>query len=64
MRFDAAAGTVLRMFDDTFARTWRLYWPARGRLSPPAALQLFQLVLPRPGLNEIPWTLVRLYENG
>jgi cyclopropane-fatty-acyl-phospholipid synthase len=60
-RFESAADRVARIFDDRFVRTWRLYLAGSAAAFATGALQLFQLVFSRPGLDEIPWTRERLY---
>jgi len=62
-RFDAAADTVAKMFDGRFVRIWRLYLAGSVAAFATGALQLFQLVFARPGVNEIPWTRARLYHG-
>ncbi len=61
LRFDAAAGTIARMFDEPFVRAWRLYLTGSMAGFSSGALQLFQWVLTRPGLNDIPRSRAGLY---
>lgn len=61
-RFDAAADTVRRMFDERFVRAWRLYLAGSTAAFLTGGLQLFQVVFTRHGVNEIPWTRAGLYE--
>jgi cyclopropane-fatty-acyl-phospholipid synthase len=46
-RFDDAADTVARMFDDTFVRAWRLYLTGSQASFSTGSLQLFQVVFAR-----------------
>ena len=61
LRFDAAAAGVARMFDDAFVRAWRLYLTGSMAAFNAGTLQLFQLVVARPGASDIPRTRARLY---
>jgi cyclopropane-fatty-acyl-phospholipid synthase len=61
LRFDADAGRVARMFDETFVRAWRLYLTGSMAAFNSGSLQLFQLVLARSGSSDIPRTRARLY---
>jgi cyclopropane-fatty-acyl-phospholipid synthase len=60
-RFEASAGAVAAMFDERFVRTWRLYLAGSCAAFTAGALQLFQVVFSRPGINDIPRTRARLY---
>lgn len=62
-RFESAAETVAEMFDRRFIRAWRLYLAGSTAAFTSGALQLFQIVFARPGVNEIPWTRAPLYER-
>jgi cyclopropane-fatty-acyl-phospholipid synthase len=57
-RFNDAADTVSRMFDDTFVRAWRLYLSGSQVAFRTGWMQLFQVVFARGGSNEIPWIRV------
>ncbi len=61
VRFEAAADVVSRMFDEPFVRAWRLYLTGSMAGFTSGALQLFQLVFSRPGLNGVPHTRAALY---
>ena len=63
LRFNAAAGMVARMFDEKFVRAWRLYLTGSMAGFTTGSLQLFQLLLARPGMNNIPRTRERLYQE-
>jgi cyclopropane-fatty-acyl-phospholipid synthase len=55
-RFDAAAGEVTAMFDETFVRAWRLYLAGSQAAFMTGSMQLFQVVFARGSTNAIPWT--------
>ena len=55
-RFNAQAGEVARMFDDTFVRAWRLYLAGSQAAFNTGCMQLFQVVFARGTSNAIPWT--------
>jgi cyclopropane-fatty-acyl-phospholipid synthase len=55
-KFEAAAGTVAEMFDDTFVRAWRLYLAGSQAAFTTGSMQLFQVVFARGTSNAIPWT--------
>jgi cyclopropane-fatty-acyl-phospholipid synthase len=57
-RFDGAADHVVRMFDETFARAWRLYLAGSRAAFTTGSMQLFQVVFARGASNQIPWTRV------
>ena len=63
-RFEASAGRVAAMFDRRFVRTWRLYLAGSCAAFTAGELQLFQVVFARPGVNAIPWTRSRLYDQS
>jgi cyclopropane-fatty-acyl-phospholipid synthase len=63
-RFESAADTVADMFDRRFVRMWRLYLAGSVAAFATGGLQLFQIVFARPGVNEIPWTRARLYQDA
>lgn len=58
-RFEAAAGRVTEMFDESFVRAWRLYLAGSLAAFRTGALQLFQVVFARHGSNGIPWARKR-----
>jgi len=55
-RFDAAAGEVARMFDDSFVRAWRLYLAGSQAAFTTGTMQLFQVLFARGSSNAIRWT--------
>lgn len=60
-RFELAAATVTRMFDERFVRMWRMYLAASIAAFNTGCLQLFQVVFARDSKNDIPWTREHLY---
>jgi cyclopropane-fatty-acyl-phospholipid synthase len=60
-RFDAAAGKVAALFDETFVRTWRLYLVGSQASFNTGYMQLFQVTFARAGDNQVPWTRAELY---
>ena len=60
-RFDAAAGKVAALFDETFVRTWRLYLVGSQASFTTGYMQLFQVTFARAGDNDVPWTRAGLY---
>ena len=60
-RFEASTGAVAAMFDERFVRMWRLYLAGSCAAFAAGALQLFQVVFSRPGINDIPRSRARLY---
>ena len=62
-RFEASVGRVEEMFDDKFVRMWRLYLSGSWAAFASGALQLFQFVFARPGLDALPQTRAHLYSS-
>ncbi len=62
-RFERAGQRVVQMFDDRFARMWRLYLAGSVAAFETGELQLFQVVFARGGLNELPWTRAHVYQG-
>ena len=60
-RFEKSVDDVRKMFDERFARMWRLYLSGSCASFSSGALQLYQLLFARPALNEIPKTRGYLY---
>lgn len=56
LRFNAEAGEIARMFDETFVRAWRLYLAGSQAAFDTGTMQLFQVVFARGHSNAIPWT--------
>jgi cyclopropane-fatty-acyl-phospholipid synthase len=61
-RFERRAGDVVAMFDDAFARAWRLYLAGSTASFVTGSLQLFQVSFARDRDNSIAWTRAHLYE--
>jgi cyclopropane-fatty-acyl-phospholipid synthase len=57
-RFEAAAGTIDEMFDDTFVRAWRMYLAGSHAAFITGSMQLFQVVFARGTTSAIPWIRV------
>jgi cyclopropane-fatty-acyl-phospholipid synthase len=55
-RFEAEAGKVEEMFDESFVRAWRLYLAGSQAAFDTGFMQLFQVVFAREHSNAIPWT--------
>ncbi|MGH9139771.1 MAG: class I SAM-dependent methyltransferase [Vicinamibacterales bacterium] len=55
-RFDASAGEVQKMFDETFVRAWRLYLAGSEAAFSTGSMQLFQVVFAPGASNAIPRT--------
>ncbi|MGD9723656.1 MAG: class I SAM-dependent methyltransferase [Pirellulales bacterium] len=60
-RFERALEQVTGMFDERFARMWRLYLAGSVSAFETGSLQLFQVVFARDDLNDIPLTRAHLY---
>jgi cyclopropane-fatty-acyl-phospholipid synthase len=63
-RFEAASERIRQMFDERFARTWRLYLAGSVAAFETGELQLFQVVFARGDSNDIPWTRAHLYADA
>jgi cyclopropane-fatty-acyl-phospholipid synthase len=63
-RFDQRVGEVTAMFDDAFARAWRLYLAGSVASFVTGSMQLFQVSFARERDNGIPWTRAYLYDDG
>jgi cyclopropane-fatty-acyl-phospholipid synthase len=61
-RFDRSEAQIVRMFDERFARAWRLYLAGSIASFQTSTLQLFQMVLARGKDNTIPWTREHMYD--
>ncbi len=62
-RFDQAESAVVQMFDERFARAWRMYLTGSIAAFRVGSLQLFQMVFSRGKDNTVPWTREHLYES-
>jgi cyclopropane-fatty-acyl-phospholipid synthase len=61
-RFERNTDAVARMFDERFARAWRLYLAGTTVAFRTSLLQLFQVTFARDRHNGIPWTRAHVYE--
>jgi cyclopropane-fatty-acyl-phospholipid synthase len=61
-RFEAHAGEVTRMFDDSFVRAWRLYLSGSIANFTTGSLELYQVLFTRRGNNQVPWTRRHLHD--
>jgi cyclopropane-fatty-acyl-phospholipid synthase len=59
--YDAARDRVLEMFDERFARMWRLYLAGSIAAFTTGSLQLFQVLFAPRENNDVPWTRAHLY---
>ena len=62
-RYLAHIDEVRRMFDDSFARAWKLYLSGTVAAFTCATLELFQVTFARARHNTMPWTRAHLYEG-
>ena len=60
-RYEENIERVTEMFDEKFARAWRLYLAGSLTAFKVGGMQLFQVSFARAGHNEIPWTRQYLY---
>jgi cyclopropane-fatty-acyl-phospholipid synthase len=63
-RFERAIDQITRMFDERFARMWRLYLAGSIVAFQSGGLQLFQVVFARGDLNDMPLTRAHLYADA
>jgi cyclopropane-fatty-acyl-phospholipid synthase len=61
-RYEDNIERVTGMFDQEFARAWRLYLAGSLTAFRSGGMQLFQVAFARAGNNQIPWTRQYLYE--
>jgi cyclopropane-fatty-acyl-phospholipid synthase len=62
-RYEAEADRVEGMFDENFARAWRLYLAGSIAAFTTGELQLLQVSFARHGSNRIPWTREYIYQS-
>lgn len=60
-RYERALAQVVKMFDENFARAWRLYLAGSIAAFYTSSLQLFQVVAARGSNNGVQWTREHLY---
>lgn len=61
-RFDQARERVAGMYDERFARAWRLYLCGSQAAFRAGEMQLFQVLFARGRSNRVPWTRAYLYD--
>jgi len=59
--FDQVSGQVADMYDETFARMWRLYLAGASAGFESGTMQLYQVVFAPQGSNAVPMTRAHLY---
>jgi cyclopropane-fatty-acyl-phospholipid synthase len=62
VRYEGAYDRVAAMFDEAFARAWRLYLAGSTASFRVGSMQLFQVMFARGGDNDVPWTRSHLYK--
>lgn len=62
-RFENSYDSVVRMYDERFARMWRLYLAGSVAGFRTGTMQLFQVVFAGSSCNTIPWTRAYLYDQ-
>lgn len=60
-RFDGHADEIMRMYDESFVRAWRLYLGGCAAAFLASTIQLFQVVFAHPDDNRIPMTRGHVY---
>lgn len=63
-RFDANVDTIVRMYDESFVRAWRLYLGGCAAAFLASSIQLFQVVFAHPDDNRIPMTRTHVYGDA
>jgi cyclopropane-fatty-acyl-phospholipid synthase len=62
--FEAVADKVAAMYDDEFARMWRLYLAGSSAGFQSGTLQLYQILFAQHGNDDVPWTREYQYLGG
>ena len=62
-RYERVFDQVAEMYDENFARAWRMYLAGSIAGFTTGWLQLFQVVFTRSTVNDVPWTRSYLYEK-
>lgn len=62
-RYERNYDEVAGMYDERFARAWRLYLAGSIAAFTAGSLQLFQIAFARPQVNDLPWTRAYLYDG-
>jgi len=60
-RFDSHADEIMRMYDESFVRAWRLYLGGCAAAFLASTIQLFQVVFAHSDDNRIPMTRGHVY---
>ncbi len=60
-RFDGHADEIMRMYDESFVRAWRLYLGGCAAAFLASTIQLYQVVFAHPDDNRIPMTRGHVY---
>jgi cyclopropane-fatty-acyl-phospholipid synthase len=60
-RYERHEDQVRQMYDERFARTWRLYLAGSRTAFNIGELQLFQLVFSQDHNNDLPWSRAHQY---
>jgi len=60
-RFDSHADEIMRMYDESFVRAWRLYLGGCAAAFLASTIQLFQVVFAHSDTNRIPMTRGHVY---
>ncbi len=60
-RFDSHADEIMRMYDESFVRAWRLYLGGCAAAFLASTIQLFQVVFAHPDDNRMPMTRGHVY---
>ncbi len=60
-RYEEHSDEILKMMDESFVRTWRLYLAGSISAFNVGELQLFQVVFSRERNNQVPWSRAHLY---
>ncbi len=63
-RFERSYDSVVRMYDENFARMWRLYLAGSVAGFRVGTMQLFQIVFAGSECRTIPWTRAYLYDQA
>ena len=63
VRYERTYDRVVEMFDEAFARAWRLYLAGSTASFRVGSMQLFQVTFARGGDNDVPWTRAHLYKS-
>jgi len=62
-QYERVFDRVTAMYDENFARAWRMYLAGSIAGFTTGWLQLFQVVFTRPTVNDVPWSRAYLYDK-